>query len=48
MKLKKKNLEPLKGNAFASLHVDNLSKIATDVCLKLGTSSAEMDFIIKT
>jgi hypothetical protein len=43
----KKNLEPLKGNAFATLHVENLSNIATDVSLKLGSSSVEMDFIVK-
>jgi hypothetical protein len=47
MELKKKNLEPLKGNAFASLHTDNLCRIASDVSLKLGTTSAEMDFILK-
>jgi hypothetical protein len=44
---KKKNLEPLKGNAFASLHTDNLCRIASDVSLKLATTSIEMDFIIK-
>jgi hypothetical protein len=37
----------LKGNAFATLHVENLSNIATDVSLKLGSSSVEMDFIVK-
>jgi hypothetical protein len=45
---KKKNLEPLKGNAFLSLHSDTLSKLASDVSLKLGASSEEMEIIVRT
>jgi hypothetical protein len=47
IKLKqKKNLEPLKGNSFASLHVDSLYQLVTDVNVHLGVDSSEAHSII--
>jgi hypothetical protein len=48
MEIKKRNnLEPLKGNAFATLNPDNLKLITKDVNLKFGKDSVESDFIIQ-
>jgi hypothetical protein len=42
MKLKqKKNLEPLKGNAFATLHIDSLNQLANDMNLQLGIDTSD-------
>jgi hypothetical protein len=41
-----KNLEPLKGNSFASLHSDALNQLAIDVNLFLGADSLEADTIV--
>jgi hypothetical protein len=43
---KKKNLEPVKGNHFTSLHPDMLNQMAIDVNLKFGENSDEANFII--
>jgi hypothetical protein len=42
----KKNVEPLKGNSFASLHIDSLHQLAKDVNLHLGVDSCEAQSII--
>jgi hypothetical protein len=46
MNLKQKNLEPFKGNSFASLHSDALNQLARDSNLYLGADSLESDTIV--
>jgi hypothetical protein len=43
---KKKNLEFMQGNPFATLQPESLSQIVVDVNLKLGANCAESEFII--
>jgi hypothetical protein len=43
---KKKNLEFMQGNPFATLRSYNLNKIDVDVNLKLGANCTESDYII--
>jgi hypothetical protein len=42
----KKNLEPLKGNSFASLHSESLYQFVKDVNVHLGVDSSEAQSII--
>jgi hypothetical protein len=47
MKLKEeKNLGTLKGNSFASLHIDSLNQMAKDVKIKLGNNISESEAFI--
>jgi hypothetical protein len=39
-------MEPLKGNSFASLHIDSLHQLVKDVNLHLGVDSCESHSII--
>jgi hypothetical protein len=41
MDLKKKNLDPIKGNPFAALSLDSLNQIAKDVSISIGMDEDE-------
>jgi hypothetical protein len=47
MKLKeKKNMGPLKGNSFSSLHPDSINQSLNDVRIKLGNDASEIEYFI--
>jgi hypothetical protein len=46
MDLKKRNLESVQGNPFATLQFENLNHIAVDVNLRFGSDSTESEYII--
>jgi hypothetical protein len=47
MKLKeKKNMGPLKGNSFSSLHPNSINQSANDVRIKLGNDASEIEYFI--
>jgi hypothetical protein len=46
LKKKKKNLEPVKGNRFASLQIEDLSQMANDINIRVGNSRGDKDRIL--